>query len=270
MRDPFGEGGPIIAAVRAVAKAEILPRFRNLSALDIDTKSGPDDLVTIADHRAEAALAAQLTQLFPQAIVIGEESVAADPSQLDHIADAPLAFVLDPIDGTRNFVAGLSCFGVILSAMRYGAPQFGLLYDPVLDDWVAAASGQGAWYGRPNSAPEALRLGQGHAPDAATMYLPMEHASPAGRLSLMREFGGVRKIASMGCSCQEYRAIARGNAHGVFAIDPTPWDHAAGAFIIAEAGGAAAIVGQGAYRPAARHGRYLAAESPALLQALQA
>ena len=134
----------LIEAVRDAARREILPRFRNLSADQIDTKSGPDDLVTVADRAAEARLTAAAQKLLPGALVVGEEGVAEDPAILDRFAEAELAVVIDPVDGTFNFARGLAIFGVILAVTRHGQTVFGLLYDPVMDDWVQAHRGGGA------------------------------------------------------------------------------------------------------------------------------
>ena len=128
----------IINIVRRAARAEILPRFRRLSDGDIRTKSAADDLVTDADTRAEAMITRALQIAFPSALVIGEEAVAEKPELLDGIADAQLAFVIDPVDGTWNFAHGLAVFGVIVAATRFGKPVFGLIYDPVADDWAIA------------------------------------------------------------------------------------------------------------------------------------
>ena len=77
--------------VREVAEAEILPRWRALEAHDIDTKSGPNDLVTIADRKAETLLSAALVELYPGSRVVGEETFAADPTRLRHLGgDAPV------------------------------------------------------------------------------------------------------------------------------------------------------------------------------------
>ena len=133
----------LIEAVRDAARTEILPRFRNLSADQIDTKSGPDDLVTVADRAAEARLTAAAQKLLPGALVVGEEGVAEDPAILDRFAEAELAVVIDPVDGTWNFANGLANFGVILAVVEGGRTIFGLLYDPVMDDWITATPGAG-------------------------------------------------------------------------------------------------------------------------------
>src|SRR5438874_10657527 len=87
--------GDILAAA---ARSEIMPRFRKLTAAQIRRKSSAFDLVTEADDAAEAAIATALTAAFPGAVIIGEEGTHREPVLLDTIADAELAFIVDPVD----------------------------------------------------------------------------------------------------------------------------------------------------------------------------
>ena len=77
---------------------------------------------------------------FPDAIVIGEEGAHKNPALLQAIASAELAFIVDPIDGTRNFTANLPLFGVMAAATVYGEIVAGVIYDPVCQDWAYAGS----------------------------------------------------------------------------------------------------------------------------------
>ena len=134
----------VIDAVRKAARDCILPRFRQLSVADVSTKSGPGDLVTLADTEAEAQITAEIGALWPEAVVLGEEAVAADPANRDRMAQADWAVIIDPVDGTWNYAKGLATFGVILSVCHRGQPVFAMLYDPLMDDWIEASPGQGA------------------------------------------------------------------------------------------------------------------------------
>ena len=134
----------LIEIVRTTAQSEIMPHFRNLGAESIETKTDPYDLVTIADRAAEARITQEITRLLPQAVVIGEEAVFANPALLQGLATADLAVLVDPIDGTWNFVSGSSVFGVILAVIEGGRTTFGLLYDTVNDSWVTARTCEGA------------------------------------------------------------------------------------------------------------------------------
>jgi fructose-1,6-bisphosphatase/inositol monophosphatase family enzyme len=84
------------------ARREIMPRFRKLARGDVREKASPGDLVTEADEAAERFICAELARAFPGAALVGEEATTRDPALLDRLAEAELAFVIDPIDGTLN------------------------------------------------------------------------------------------------------------------------------------------------------------------------
>lgn len=136
----------LVALVRQTGREIVMPRFRNLDPGDIAAKSDACDLVTIADREAETALSAGARAILPGCAVVGEEAVAEDTALLDQIASAETCVILDPVDGTFNFARGLAVFGIILAVTHRGRTVFGLLYDPVLDDWVMAHRGGGAHY----------------------------------------------------------------------------------------------------------------------------
>jgi len=146
----------LVGLVRDAHPTEIMPRLRNLTAGSIRTKSRPDDPVTDADVAAEARLTTGIAGLWPDAAVIGEEAVSAHPELLKGLDQHELAFVIDPIDGTRNFANCLAMFGGIVAVLCRGQTVFGLVYDPVMDDLVAAVRGGGAWFARPGQEPQPL------------------------------------------------------------------------------------------------------------------
>ena len=96
----------LIQAVRLAARTEIMPRFRNTTSDEIDTKTGPDDLVTIADRAAERVISEAAARLLPGALIIGEEAVDQDAGIFDALPEANLAVIIDPVDGTWNFANG--------------------------------------------------------------------------------------------------------------------------------------------------------------------
>src|SRR5271169_1184253 len=140
------------------ARTEIMPRFRKLAPSQIRRKSSAFDLVTEADEAAEAVIAAALTAAFPGAVLIGEESAHEEPALLDTIADAPLAFIVDPVDGTRNFASNLPLFGVMAAVTVRGEIVAGVIYDPVCRDWAYAVRGGGAWIEQEDGTRIALRV----------------------------------------------------------------------------------------------------------------
>lgn len=229
----------LIEAVRAAARTEIMPWFRRLAPGDIQTKTSLSDLVTIADRAAERVLNDAVRTLMPDAAIVGEEAVSDDPASLEPLKGAGRIVLIDPIDGTWNYASGLALFGVILAVVEDGETVFGLLYDPVMDDWVMAQRGQGAWFCRP--AETALRLlgpplrpkADAHAFVPLFLYPRSDLTRMAARLS---DWG---RVTSLRCSCHEYRTLAFGHADMIAAPAPKPWDHAAGVLIAEETGGSA-------------------------------
>lgn len=171
----------LVQAVRDVARAEILPRFRALGADDIDVKSHAEDLVTVADRAAEVALTDRVLNLIPDAAVVGEEAVADDPAILQRLHSDGTVVVIDPIDGTWNYAAGLAMFGVILAVRQGGRTVMGLLYDAILDDWQIAIEGQGAWLIRAHGSRTPLNTRATRSRETETGYLPVHMFEGAAR-----------------------------------------------------------------------------------------
>lgn len=232
----------LIATVREVAKTEIMPRFRCLPDSDIRSKTAPDDLVTEADVRAEAAITKAVRELLPDALVVGEEAVSADSGVLDGLAQADCAVIIDPVDGTWNFAKGLATFGVILAVTVRGETVFGLLYDPVLDDWVVARRGGGAWFCRPDTDPRRLQIDGDTPQDQTVGFVPLFLFPFETRMRLSGAIPGYRRIWSVRCSCHEYRLLSQGHADFCLTGTLNPWDHAAGALAVEEAGGAVGLL----------------------------
>ena len=232
----------LVELVRKVAKAEILPRFRRLPSDDVRAKSTPDDLVTEADIRAEAAITEGVRLILPDAVVIGEEAVSEDARVLDGLADADCAVIIDPVDGTWNFAKGLATYGVILAVAEKGETVFGMLYDPNLDDWIWARKDGGTWFQRPGDDPVRLTIGGDVPLGDAEGFVPLFQYPLETRMALVGAIPGFRRIWSVRCSCHEYRMMAQGHAEFCLTSTLNPWDHAAGALAVAEAGGAVGLL----------------------------
>ena len=249
----------LINLVRRTAKAEIMPRFRNLASGDISTKSGPEDLVTEADHAAEAMLTRGIQQMFPHALVVGEEAVSAKPELRGKIAEADIAFILDPVDGTWNFVNGLAVFGVIVSVTRFGKPVYGLLYDPVMDDFISAEEDGPAEMTRATGRARPVATTQGGDLGTLSGYMHfylMDRAVQDKLSPLLPRFG---RTGSLRCSCHEYRMLAQGSADFLLSSTLNPWDHAAGVLICQRAGGVVRMLDGRDYNTAIETGYLLAA-----------
>lgn len=249
----------IINVVRRAAKSEILPRFRRLNRAEIQTKARADDLVTQADIAAEAMVARALQIAFPSALVIGEEAVAKDASILDGIAEAQLAFHIDPVDGTWNFAHGLGVFGVIIAATRYGKPVFGLIYDPLADDWAIATEDSAAQMQRPFGAARDLKAAMGKPLEELSGFVPLHLFDADKQAQLAETLPGFARTHSLRCSAQEYRMIAQGFADFLITSSLNSWDHAAGVVIARQAGAHVEMLEGGEYSAERRQGHLLVA-----------
>lgn len=245
--------------VRAVARSEIMPRFRNLGAGDIVQKSGPMDLVTVADEAAEQRLTVGLHRLFPGCAVIGEEGATRDMALLNQVAIAPLCFVLDPIDGTYNFASGLPLFGVIVAIIAHGRTVGAIIHDPVADDTAMALAGQGAWMERPDGSRTTLRVAAPAAPANMSGTISWRFMPEPRRSLVCSRLPRAGSSWDYRCAAHQYRLMAAGYCHYAVYNRLLPWDHAAGVLLHAEAGGYAAMLDGNPYDPAIMDGGMICA-----------
>ncbi|MGW0629429.1 inositol monophosphatase family protein [Streptomyces sp. NPDC002758] len=221
-------------AVRKAAAAEILPRFRRLADHEIDQKSGPHDLVTDADRLAEKYLTEALGALLPGSVVVGEEAVHADPATYDAIqGDAPV-WIVDPVDGTRQFVHGDPGFCTLVALAHRGVALASWTYAAARDQLATAVRGQGAYLdgvrllaGPPEPGRD-LRIATSH-PDYTT------DEQKRSLLGLWTDGVAPRACGSAGL---EYLSVARGELDATAFSWEAAWDHAAGLLLVEEAGGA--------------------------------
>jgi len=239
----------VASLLREAARDKIMPLFRNLADDEVRMKTGPLDLVTAADEAAERRITAGLRREFPGCVVIGEEAASANPELLNDLAGAELAFVVDPVDGTANFAAGLPLFGVMAAAFRKGEIVGAVIHDPVGDDSAMALRGEGAWMETPDGKRRALRVAD--SVPAAQMsgnvswrFLPEPLRSEVcARLPRLGAGWDYR------CSAHAYRMTAAGHGHFLFYYRLYPWDHAPGWLLHREAGGYSAQFNGKPYDP---------------------
>ncbi|GHE00986.1 inositol monophosphatase family protein [Streptomyces alanosinicus] len=221
-------------AVRKAAAAEILPRFRRLAEHEVDQKSGPHDLVTDADRLAELRLTHDLGALLPGSVVVGEEAVHADPAgYLALQGDAPV-WIVDPVDGTRQFVHGDDGFCTLVALAHRGVVLASWTYAAARGQLATAVRGRGAFL-------DGERLFAG--PPAPGRDLAVAHSHPdyttdeqkRALSPLWTDGFAPRACGSAGL---EYLAVARGELDAVAFSWEAAWDHAAGLLLVEEAGGA--------------------------------
>ncbi|MFG2268775.1 inositol monophosphatase family protein [Streptomyces chartreusis] len=221
-------------AVRKAAAAEIMPRFRQLAEHEIDQKSGPHDLVTDADRLAERYLTGALSSLLPGSVVVGEEAVHADPASYEATrGDAPV-WIIDPVDGTRQFVNGDTGFCTLVALARHGVLLASWTYAPARDQLATAVRGQGAHL-------DGVRLRSGAPEPGRDLEIATSHPDyttddqKRALLGLWTDGVAPRSCGSAGL---EYLAVARGELDAIAFSWEAAWDHAAGILLVEEAGGA--------------------------------
>ena len=260
----------LLTAVRRVAAEEILPRFRSLEDHQIAEKSHRFDLVTDADIRTEERLTEIIAHDLPGALIVGEEAVSRDAGALAGLAEAELAVILDPVDGTWNFANGLAVFGTIVAVAERGRTTWGAIHDTMSDTWIEAWAGGGAARVMADGRRRPLRLSDAPAPLGELCGYSHSFLFPDAALRrLFTRLPDLRRVTSLRCSAWEYRMIAEGRGED-FCLSPVlnPWDHAAGCLILREAGGVARMIGGGDYDVGTQDGRLLVARSEGVWQML--
>lgn len=235
--------------LQEAAAVEIMPRFRNLGEGDVRMKTEAIDLVTEADEAAERLIRDRVAEIMPNALFVGEEAVAADPSLLGELGQADLAVVVDPIDGTFNFASGLPLFGVMMSVISKGETVAGIIFDPLGNDWLIAEKGSGAWLCAPDGNQTQMHVSP--APELSQMvgiantgYFDIET-----RRKILVNLADVRLFTSYRCAAHEYRVFCGGHMHFLMYNKLMPWDHLAGTLISQEAGAYAARLDGSPYLP---------------------
>ena len=203
--------------------------FGEVEHLQIDSK-GPSDFVTRADRAAEATLKEELSKARPDYAFLLEEGGA-----IEGAADAP-RFIIDPLDGTTNFLHGIPHFAISIGVEEAGEITAGVIYTPIGDETFWAEKGKGAWLGD-----RRLRV-SGRKRMAEALFacgLPFNGHGDAGEYArilaaLMPQVAGVRRY---GAATLDLAWVAAGRFDGYFENDRLPWDIAAGLLLVREAGG---------------------------------
>lgn len=191
------------------------------------------EAVTECDRAAQRHIVAGLRARFPGDGIIGEES--DDGAGITSIAPrSGRTWVIDPIDGTNNFVAGLGCFAVCIGRLDAGFPDLGVVHDVARGVSYAAARGAGAWAGD-----RRVACAAGGLSDSSLLMLTCNLVRPDGSLPpwFLRWSRQVWKLRMLGSAALEAVQVGAGVAHGAITIHGKLWDLAAAAAIVLEAGG---------------------------------
>lgn len=228
----------------ATARA-ILPRWRQLATDQIEAKASGGtlpDVVTIADHEAEAILSEGLARLLPEAVVVGEEACAADPSVFERLGDR-LCWIVDPLDGTNNFAAGKPPFGILVALAEHGETVAGYIYDCLSGRFCHAARGGGAFI---DGERVCARETGADRPVAANSLIYMQPERRAAVSAAITPHYALVDIPR--CAAEQYPRLVLGQNDVAIFERTLPWDHAAGALFVNEAGGKVARYDGSPYR----------------------
>ena len=217
-------------AVRLADAASALIREVRAGGFAVAAKED-ETPVTVADTRAEALIAAGLRQAMPDIPVIAEEEVAAGRFS----APAPRYWLVDPLDGTREFAAGRDEFAVNIALIVNGAPVLGAVASPALHELHFGIAGQGAWRRRGGGAEE--RITARHAPPEGLTVMASRHYADDPALAALLARHKVAALTNIG-SALKFLRLAEGAADFYPRLGRTmEWDTAAPQAVLEAAGG---------------------------------
>lgn len=227
--------------MRQASQTAIVPRYRSLAAGEIVSKAA-DDVVTVADTESEAILSGLLVDLLPEAAVVGEEAAFADPAIFERLRSG-LCWIVDPLDGTNNFAQGKTPFGMLVALADGGETIGGWILDCLSGRFCHATTAGGAFI---DGAPVTARPSDQEPPVAA---LATGYMQPDERAQVLEHIAPQYRLVDMPrCAAEQYPRLVLGQ-NDVSVFNRTlPWDHAAGALFLNEAGGRAARMDGTAYR----------------------
>lgn len=213
----------------------LIPHFGHLDSQTIFSKAtpqDPNDIVTIADREAEKYLSAELRELVPGTRVLGEEAAAADPSLFELLKGDDPVWVIDPLDGTRNYAAGKGPFGVMVALVERREVLAGGIFMPQTRELLTAERGLGVFYNG-SLLPPPPDHGEPMRGTLNTRFLAPELARV-----LEANASSLELVPAVLCAAHQYTELALGRTDFALYFRLLPWDHAAGSLIVRELGGA--------------------------------
>jgi fructose-1,6-bisphosphatase/inositol monophosphatase family enzyme len=249
----------VLPLLAQASEQAVMPRFRRLREGEVIEKA-KDELVTVADREAEQIIERGLLALLPGSRVVGEEACAADASLLQGL-DQGRVWLVDPLDGTANFVAGRETFALMAALLQDGEAVGAWVLNPVAGErWMAVRGGGCRRDGQPvqmTSADVPLAQARGAV---LTKFLPPDLRSAVeSRTPRIGEC-----LPGLRCAGIEYPAIVTGLQHFAMFYRTLPWDHVPGTLLLQEAGGHVARYDGSPYRAGDGGVGVLSARSPAM------
>jgi histidinol phosphatase-like enzyme (inositol monophosphatase family) len=235
-----------------VSGSAILPFFRTSIAAADKNKGGVFDPVTEADRAGEAAMRQMIKRVFPSHGIEGEEYG-------DEGGEKEFVWVLDPIDGTKAFIAGLPMWGTLIGLKRNGVPCYGMMHQPFTKERFFGDGGSASWRGPGGE--RHLRTRRCEDLAAATLSATTPRMFEGAALEGFLRVENAVRLTRFGCDCYAYCMLAAGQMDLVIEAGLKPYDIVALVPIIEGAGG---VVTTWDGENAAKGGRIIAAGDPAV------
>ena len=197
--------------------------------LHVDAKSGRADLVTQYDRQVQERLRKGLLEIMPDAHFVGEEG-STQP-----FAPTGKFFIVDPIDGTTNFIKDYHCSSISVALVVDDAAEIGVVYNPYTDEMFCARRGQGAFCNG-----KRLHVSEEPLENGIVLFGTAPYHDELKEKTFQLAYSYFTKaldIRRSGSAALDLCAIAAGRAELFFELVLSPWDYAAGALIVEEAGG---------------------------------
>lgn len=241
-REPYvvsGKGYTAVA-ISAAAKAGEWIKSRQGQVKELGTKTSAQDLVTEVDKGVEQMIRRLILTHYSDHAILGEEAVppgaAAATAAVEEVRENDFLWIVDPVDGTTNFVHGFPFYCVSIALVVRGELTVGVIYDPIRDEMFVAEKGKGAYmHGVPTQVSVESELGDsliamGFPPDR-------EFAQPVNMAGLQSILPQIRGIRAGGSAALHLAYVAAGRVDGYWEVGLNPWDCAAGVLLILESGG---------------------------------
>jgi myo-inositol-1(or 4)-monophosphatase len=219
----------VMTAAARKAGRSLKRDFGEVEKLQVSVK-GPANFVSAADHRAEEILRAELAKARPGYGFLGEEGGQHEGTDKTH------TWIVDPLDGTTNFLHGIPHFAISIALAREGTVVAGLIYNPANDEFFTAERGKGAFFND-----HRIRVAARKRLADAVVCCALPHLGRGDLAQFRREFTAVQdKVAGLrrfGAAALDLAYIAAGRFDAYWERNLSPWDFAAGVLMVREAGG---------------------------------
>lgn len=216
---------------RAVREAGMILRDM-LGKISVRHKKNPFDLVTEADLAAQKTIERIVVEAFPDHGFLGEEDTPARSKAADEPA---FCWVADPLDGTTNYVHGVPLFCTSLALVRDGDPICGAVYNPIMDEFFAARKGEGAFLNGVSIQSSSYHT-LGEALVSVSFPTVVREDTPDLR-AFLKSVPVCQALRRTGSTALNLAYVAAGRFDATWSFKPHPWDVAAGALLVREAGG---------------------------------